>query len=305
MEPQLLAVADGVYAWIGAGGDSNAGAIVARDGLIAIDAQQYPRLAHRFREAAQTATGKPFSKLVNTHCHLDHTAGNVVFSDLPILAHEKTLTAMQDNLGPRSGANWTITDYSTKIRFLFGQNLFELVPESDPGQAWFQERISLPDYDTMVIAPPTETFADEFAFHLPTGTVELHYWGPAHCDGDIVVHLVKSKVIFLGDLLFYGRFPWLGDCDLDGWIDRLASVLELDIKVVIPGHGMPTDLAQVARFRDMLVALRAAVDRAVKSGASEDAAAREVQLPGYADIPRYHDWLPVDVRSVYRYLRGR
>lgn len=305
MEPQLLPVADGVYAWIGAGGDSNAGAIVTPDGLIAIDAQQYARLGRRFREAAEATTGKPVVKLVNTHCHLDHTAGNVVFADVPILAHEKTLTAMKDNLGPKSGANWTITDYSTKIRFMFGQNLFELVPENDPGQAWFRERISLADYDTIVIAPPTETFADEFAFHLPAETMRLHYWGPAHCDGDIVVHLEKSKVIFLGDLLFYGRFPWLGDCDLDGWIDRLASVLKLDIDVVIPGHGGPTNLAQVARFRDMLVALRAAVDRAIKSGASEEAAVRQVQLPDYADIPRYSDWLPVDVRSVYRYLRGR
>ena len=305
VEPQLLAVADGVYAWIGAGGDSNAGAIETPDGLIAVDAQQYPRLARQFREAAQAETGKPFRELINTHCHLDHTAGNVVFADVPILAHAKTLEAMHANLGPRTGANWTITDYSTKIRFLFGQNLFELVPASDPGQDWFRQRIGLPDYDSLVIAPPTETFTDEFTYHLPADTVRLAYWGPAHCDGDIVVHLERAKVVFLGDLLFYGRFPWLGDCDLDGWIDRLASVLALDIEVVVPGHGMPTDLHTVARFRDMLMALRAAVDQAIKSGASEDAAAAEVQLPQYADIPRYRDWLPIDVRAVYRYLRGR
>jgi cyclase len=104
--------------------------------------------------------------------------------------------------------------------------------------------------------------------------------------------------------LFHGRFPWLGDCDLSGLIDRLARVFTLDVKVVIPGHGMPTDLAQVARFRDMLVVLRAAVDEGIKRGASEDAAVREVRLPQYADIPRYADWLPHDVRAAYRYLRG-
>ena len=305
MVPQLITVADGVHAWIGAGGDSNAGAIETRDGLIAIDAQQYPRLARGFRAAAEAKTGKPFRELINTHCHLDHTAGNIVFADVPILAHAKTLAAMHANLGQRTGANWSITDYSTKIRFLFGQNLFELVGENDPGQAWFKSRIGLPDYDTLVIAPPTATFADEFTYHLPSDTMRLTYWGPAHCDGDIVVHLEKAKVIFLGDLLFYGRFPWLGDCDLDGWIDRLAKVLTLDIEVVVPGHGMPTDLGEVARFRDMLVALRSAVAHAIKAGASEDAASAEVQLPQYAAIPRYRDWLPIDVRAVYRYLRNR
>ncbi len=132
----------------------------------------------------------------------------------------------------------------------------------------------------------------------------LDYWGPAHCDGDIIVSLAKRNVVFLGDLLFYGRFPWLGDCDLSGLIDRLARVLTLDASVVIPGHGMPTDLAQVGRFRNMLVTLRSAVDAAIKAGVSEEAAVAEVKLPQYAGLPRYADWLPHDVRAAYRYLRG-
>jgi cyclase len=303
VEPQLLTVAEGVYAWIGAGGDSNAGAVETPQGLVAIDAQQYPRLAQKFRAAIEARTGKPVAMLINTHCHLDHTAGNIVFADVPILAHDKTLEAMHSNLGKKDDAYWTISDYATKIKMLFGQNLFDLVPENDPGQTWFRQRIGLPDYDTLTIAPPTETFADHFAFHMAKDTMHLNYWGPAHCDGDIVVSLQKSKVVFLGDLLFYGRFPWLGDCDLSGLIDRLTRVLTLDVAVVIPGHGMPTDLAQVGRFRDMLVALRRAVGVAIKTGVSEEAAVREVKLPQYAEIPRYADWLPHDVRATYRYLR--
>jgi cyclase len=304
VEPQLLTVAEGVHAWIGAGGDSNAGAIETPDGIVAIDAQQYPRLARQFRAAIEASTGKPVCTLINTHCHLDHTAGNIVFADVLILAHDKTLEAMHANLGAKTGAHWIVSDYATKIKMLFGQNLFELVPENDPGQAWFRQRIGLPDYDTMTIAPPTQTFADQFTFHLPKDTLHLNYWGPAHCDGDIVVWLEKSRVAFLGDLLFYGRFPWLGDCDLSGLIDRLTRVLTLDATVVIPGHGMPTDLAQVGRFRDMLVALRGAVDAAIKAGVSEEAAVRGVKLPQYADLGRYADWLPHDVRATYRYLRG-
>jgi len=303
VEPQLLTVAEGVHAWIGAGGDSNAGAIETPDGLIAIDAQQYPRLAQQFRAAAEAKSGKRVTRLINTHCHLDHTAGNIVFADVPIIAHDKTLEAMRANLGAKTGAHWVVSDDATKIKMLFGQNLFELVPETDPGQAWFRQRIGLPDYDTMTIAPPTQTFADHFTFHLPDDMMHLNYWGPAHCDGDIVVWLEKAKVAFLGDLLFVGRFPWLGDCDLSGLIDRLGRVLTLDVSVVVPGHGMPTDLAQVGRFRELLVALRGAVEAAIEAGVSEEAAVREVKLPQYADLGRYADWLPHDVRATYRYLR--
>jgi cyclase len=135
--------------------------------------------------------------------------------------------------------------------------------------------------------------------------VRLHYFGPAHCDGDIVVHLEKRKVAFLGDLLFHNRFPWLGDCDLDGLIAALGRVLALDLAVVIPGHGPPATLADVARFRAMLIELRGAVAHAVKTGVSEDAAAREITLPQYGHVARYAEWISVDVRAAYRYLRGR
>jgi cyclase len=304
-EPRLVTVADGVHAWIGAGGDSNAGAIETPEGLLIVDTQQYPRLGRALREAALARSGQPLRLVINTHCHLDHTHGNVVFADVPILAHEKTLAAMNACLGPRSGATWSVTDFDAKLRFLFGQNVLELVAHDAAARQWFAGRIGLADYDTVAIRPPDETFAGDFAFHLPDDTVRLHYFGPAHCDGDIVVHLEKRKVAFLGDLLFHGRFPWLGDCDLDGLIATLGRVLALDIAVVVPGHGPPATLADVARFRDMLVELRAAVAAAIKAGASEDAAVAEVALPQYAQVQRYNEWMPLDVRAAYRYLRGR
>jgi cyclase len=304
-EPRLVTVADRVHAWIGAGGDSNAGAIETPEGLLIVDTQQYPRLGRALREAALARTGQPLRLVINTHCHLDHTHGNVVFADVPILAHDKTLAAMNACLGPRSGESWSITDHDTKLRFLFGQNVRELIAGDDAAQRWFAGRISLADYDTVTIRPPDETFAGDFAVHLPDDTVRLHYFGPAHCDGDIVVHLEKRRVAFLGDLLFHGRFPWLGDCDLDGLIAAHGCVLALDVAVVVPGHGPPATLADVARFRDMLVELRAAVARAVSAGASEDAAVAGVALPQYADVQRYKEWLPLDVRAAYRYLRGR
>ncbi|HEY1544250.1 MAG TPA: MBL fold metallo-hydrolase [Xanthobacteraceae bacterium] len=304
-QPRLVTVADGVHAWIGAGGDSNAGAIETPEGVIVIDAQQTLNLARELRAAVAAKTGKPLRMLVDTHGHLDHTHGNTVFGDVPILAHAKTLAAMNACLGPRTRPEWTITDFATKLRLLFGQNILELVPEPDPARRWFAGRIAAADYDTVVIRPPNETFAGDFAFHLPDDTVRLHYFGPAHCDGDIVVHLERRKVVFLGDLLFHNRFPWLGDCDVDGLIAALGRVLALDVAVVVPGHGPPATLTDVARFRAMLIELRTAVAAAIKGGISEDAAVAEIALPQFAHVPRYAEWLPIDVRAAYRYLRVR
>lgn len=302
---ELRQVADNAFAWIGAGGDSNAGAIVTPHGLLVIDSQQLPGLARQFRAGLTERTGLPVMRLVNTHGHLDHIAGNGVFADAPILAHAKALAALHEDLGPLVDGAWRLSGFEATAKLLWGRNLLDLVPPGDPNLNWFRQRIGTPDYENLAIAPPTETFADQFEILLPDDIVRLHYWGPAHSEGDIVVHLVRRKVIFLSDLMFYGRFPWLGDCDLDGWIERLSTVLALDLETVIPGHGPPTDLAEVSRFRDMLSLLRERVDQAVRQGFSEEAAMHHVVLPEYAQLPRHREWLTTNVKATYRYLKGR
>ncbi len=156
----------------------------------------------------------------------------------------------------------------------------------------------------MTVRAPTESFADKFVFDISEDELRCEYWGPAHCDGDLIIHLPNSGVVFLGDLLFVGRFPWFGDCDLGGWVKRLDQVLQMDVKTVIPGHGQPSTLQEVAAFRALLAATYDAVRETVEAGLSEDAAVAKVFLPQYAPMPRYDAWMPFNVRATYRALRG-
>ncbi len=304
-QPQLLEVAEGVYAWIGVAGDSNAGAIATPDGLVVIDSQQHELLGRLLRDAVTAKTAMPVRSLINTHCHLDHTAGNVLFADVPIIAHAQTPLLLEEILGPRSGDSWTLSGFEPTARLLWGGNLLDLVPPGDLRLEWFKSRLSGPEYQLMTIRRPTQCFEAEHDIPLADDRISVRYCGPAHCDGDVVVHLPRRKVIFMGDLLFIGRFPWLGDCDLDGWIERLATVLALDVDTVIPGHGPLTDLAGVADFRRLLVELRKAVDTAIVRGMSEEAAMREVRLPEYSGLPRYAEWIPINVKAVYRHRKGQ
>jgi hypothetical protein len=64
-------------------------------------------------------------------------------------------------------------------------------------------------------------------------------------------------------------------------------------------------VVMVSGFRDMLAELRAVVAHAVTAGVSEEAAVAEVALPRFAQFQRYREWLPLDVRAAYRYLRAR
>lgn len=301
----LVKIANGVYAWIGANGDSNAGAVATKDGLLAIDAQQTEELGRTFRTAIQRESGKPVIRLVDTHIHLDHTAGNVAFSDVPIIAQDATLKTMIAYLGPAKGNRWQISDLTLRQKLFFGANIQELVPTGDPLEQWLHTRLSGREYQTVDLVGPSETFASEMVFECQYDTLHAEYHGPAHCDGDLILYLPRQKIVFLGDLLFVGRFPWLGDCDLSGWIDRLDHVLSLDIDVVVPGHGGLCTLREVAAFRDLLSEVRAGVGAAVSSGLSEEATVREVKFLQYTAMPRYHEWRPANVRAAYRYLNSR
>jgi cyclase len=301
--PSLQSLSKDVYAWIGAGGDSNAGAVLTKDGLLAIDAQQTPQLGREFRRWIESETGRRATQLLDTHLHLHHTAGNVVFRDLPILAHRRTAELLQAELGPSGQSPWVVSDSAAKLRLFFGSNFGRLVAPSDPLSEWFVKRVSGAAYDRIELVEPTQTFERGISFQTADGPLLAEYWGPAHCDGDLIVYHPQQKIAFTGDLLFVGRFPWLGDCDLDGWIATLERLMAMDLKTVVPGHGPVSTLNEVGQFHDLLAALRSAVAQAIAAGTSEDAAATEIALPDYATLPRYREWLAPNVRAVYRYLK--
>lgn len=297
----LRELARGVYAFIGAGGDSNAGAIETPDGILVFDAQQHVRLARKFRSALDRSIGKPIEFMIYTHYHLDHTGGSSVFSgEAPILAHDKTRQFLTEILGEKYDPREEISDFETKVRLLFGPNIYDFIPAGDPGWDWFKGRLAAPDYDSLSFGMPTHTFTDSYTFHLPDRSVVLEYLGPAHCDGDLIVHLPDDKIVFVADLLFVGRFPWLGDGDIGGWIGALDHVLALDVEQVVPGHGVPVTKNELKNFRDMLQALRGGVEKALEAGQSEDEAVRSVRLPAYESLPRYPEWMPWNVRNIYR-----
>jgi cyclase len=168
--PSLQKIGNGIHAWIGANGDSNAGAVLTPNGLLAIDAQQTKALGSSFRSAIETETGRVTTQLIDTHFHLDHTAGNVVFADVPIVAHDKTRQSLRAYLGGTDD-RWLVSDPGQKLRLLFGSNVQDLVPHGDPLEQWFLKRISAADYRAIELVGPSETFDGERVLPCLEGTL--------------------------------------------------------------------------------------------------------------------------------------
>jgi glyoxylase-like metal-dependent hydrolase (beta-lactamase superfamily II)/rhodanese-related sulfurtransferase len=115
---------------------------------------------------------------------------------------------------------------------------------------------------------PDITFEDRYVIELGGETIEALHLGPAHSPGDISVWLPRQKLVIAGDIAFHERLlPVMERTDTAGWIETWQAFLDLGAEKVIPGHGGPTDYAQVEKYtKDYLVYMREQVGTLVDEG---------------------------------------
>ncbi|WP_406046731.1 MBL fold metallo-hydrolase [Kribbella sp. NBC_00889] len=75
--------------------DLNVGLVVGADGALVIDTRATTEQAEELREHIRELTGQPVRWVVNTHAHFDHVAGNSVFDQAEVIAHENAATAAE------------------------------------------------------------------------------------------------------------------------------------------------------------------------------------------------------------------
>lgn len=233
VEVKATKVAGTVYMITGAGG--NIGVSAGTDGLVMID-DQFAPLAPKIEAALKSIVDQPLRFLINTHYHGDHVGGNEHFgAKTTIVAHE-----------------------NVRKRLASG------------GKIWGNDVPPAPK-----TALPIVTFNDSLTLHLNGEDVRAVHMPHGHTDGDAVIWFTQSNVVHMGDNFFNGNFPVV-DLDnggsIQGMIDNVGKVLAVvpDDAKIIPGHGPLSDKAGLTKFREVLVATRAAVAKAVAAGKSVD-----------------------------------
>ena len=111
-------------------------------------------------------------------------------------------------------------------------------------------------------------------------TIEVFTRGTAHSPTDLFVYLAKEGVLFTGDSSVSTQAAWLGESDLQNWIDVLAALGKLEgLKTVCPGHGAaggPEILGNLAAY---LTRLRDEVAFQITMGRAYEVALAQVKLP--------------------------
>lgn len=208
---------------------SNAGFVVTRDGVVVIDALGAPALAQELIATIRRVTAQPIRHVIVTHYHADHVYGLQAFKD-----------AGATILAQRAGQIYLNSD-TARLRLEASRD--ELAP-------WIDKHTRLVPADRWLDADTVLELGGE-RFHI-------HHVGPAHTPEDLVVHAEQAGVMFVGDLVFRGRIPFVGQADSRQWMASLGRLIELAPRIAVPGHGpVSTDpQADLQLTRDYLRHLR-------------------------------------------------
>jgi glyoxylase-like metal-dependent hydrolase (beta-lactamase superfamily II) len=159
------------------------------------------------------------------------------------------------------------------------------------------------EFDGIEAVLPGETFSGELELHVGTRTVRLIEAGPAHTRGDTLALLPQERVLFAGDILFNGGHPiaWAGP--VSNWIAACERILDMDVDVIVPGHGPVTDKSSVRELKSYFEYLYEQARTLHGEGRSPLDAARVLSLDRWAQWGE-RERLVVNLANIFRELDG-
>jgi len=222
------------------GAGSNVAIFRTAAGPVVVDTMTFASQGRQIADAAEKLAGARPVAIINTHYHLDHTHGNPGFdAGTEVIATASTLR----HLLARDASHW--------------------------------------DGDAASLLP-SRTFDTEEILEIGGKRIRCLHLGRGHTDGDLVVLFEDERVLHAGDLFFNGRFPNIdleAGGSIEAWIGTIDRILELDVDLIIPGHGPVSDKDGLRRFQGFLRELWAVGQEAAREKRSLSATLRSAQLP--------------------------
>ena len=234
VEIKINQITTNIYMLQGEGG--NIGVLVGADGTLIVD-DQFAPLTDKIKTAITTISDHPVQFLLNTHWHYDHTDGN-------------------ENFG--SAGAIIISQANSRERMAHDQVL-QLLERPQP--AYSAEGL------------PKITFDDTMMFHYNGEIVNVFHLGPAHTDGDAIIHFTKANVFHTGDVFVRYGLPFIDQPNggnIEGMIKVIDAIARLadDNSKIIPGHGGLSTKQDLIAYGDMLKSITSTIRNLMDEGKS-------------------------------------
>lgn len=248
------------------GFNANAGFVVTRDGVVLFDALGTPALGKRLAQLIATVTPQPVRRIIVSHYHADHFYG---------------LQAFVPSLRPGDPPVQVWADELVRDYLATDAPAARLAERQESLYPWVNDKTRL--------VPPDTFVSGDTVFKLGGLTFHLLRAGPAHTPEDLMMYVEEDGVLFVGDLMFTGRIPFVADADVTSWIKAIDRVLALKPRIVVGGHGpASTHAAEDLRLtRDYLVYLRTQISAAFEEGLDFEEAYKRIDWSAWSSLPTF------------------
>lgn len=256
-----------------AGHNNNLSFIVTGDGVIVINGGAAHILAKALHDEIRVITDQPVKLVINENGQGHAMLGNSYWAEqgVPILAHVDAAEEFADR----------------------GHMILQGM-----------QRYNRDKSEGTIATGPSETFEDKKTITMGDFTVEVLHLGPAHSPGDIQVWLPEQSLVIAGDMAFHERLlPIFADTMTADWLETWDTKFEaLQATYVIPGHGHPTNMAQVRRYtRDYLEYLRGKIGEHLDNG-GDLADAYYVDQSPFAHLDTFEELATRNAGRVYEQM---
>ena len=273
VEVVFKAVAPGVYAYVGdtegrtyenEAINANIGLVVTPHGAVLIDPGASFQGARQIAEAAQKVTTQPIRWVINTGGQDHRWLGNGYFQaqGAEIIAHANAQADMKARGPAHLKANAPV----------------------------LKDKMA----GTEIVLPSRGLQDADTTLKLVGTTLQVVHRGGGHTPGDSMIWLPQSGVVFTGDVVYVDRILGLHPVSkTKTWVASFEALEALKPKIVVPGHGQVTTLAQAQKDTgDLLKALRAHMGQAVEAGTDISAAVKSFDAAPYRHLKHVDVWLP-------------
>lgn len=203
-------VTDGVFTADHAVAEGKNGIVFGDHSVLAIDCGTHPAEGREMAEFIRSRGCQP-NRLLYSHGHYDHVGGCEAFRGAEVYAHAMT-PAVMDREAPGLAKRWETTPADVRRRLL----------------------------------RPNVLFRDELWLDLGGRTVHV-FPAPGHSADGTCAYFVEDRLLFAADTVATGIVAAIGDGDSRVLEQSLRNLLELDIEVLVPGHGPVLRGAEVVR----------------------------------------------------------
>jgi cyclase len=207
----------------------------------------------------------PIDAALNTHANPDHCFGNELLPTATEIYASAASAAEMGRLSPEM------------------LHALKSAPDMPADLASFVEHAFGPfDFSNITFRPPSRTFEERMELKVGDRAVTFLALGPAHTDGDTIVHVPDCSTVFTGDLLFIDGTPIVW-ASLSNWIAACDRILELGAQTLVPGHGPVTDAGGVRDVRRYLTYIADEARQRFDAGMDAAAAADDIDISDFAD----------------------